>query len=124
MWIVQKKKLEHEFKKISKLVSNDTEITSYVEKKRIKKLKGVKAKEFMLWPPVSEITVLMIHQLGRLTSRVLLESQSISLLRPLLLAILEAQVGKHVSFNLYRRLEGPETHAAIDGTCQKLYGHL
>ncbi|XP_075670174.1 uncharacterized protein LOC142639933 [Castanea sativa] len=50
MWI------EHEFKKISKLVSYDTEITRYVEKKRIKKLKGVKAKEFMLWPPVSEIT--------------------------------------------------------------------
>ncbi|GMY08834.1 hypothetical protein FCV25MIE_04073 [Fagus crenata] len=57
MWIVQKKKVEHEFKKITKLVSYDTEITGYVEKKRIKKLKGVKAKEFMLWPPVSEITV-------------------------------------------------------------------
>ncbi|KAB9123554.1 hypothetical protein FH972_026976 [Carpinus fangiana] len=27
------------------------------KKKRIKKLKGVKAKELMLWPPVSEITV-------------------------------------------------------------------
>ena len=57
MWIVQKKKVEHEFKKISKLVSYDTEITGYFEKKRIKKLEGVKAKEFMLWPPVSEITV-------------------------------------------------------------------
>ena len=57
MWIVQKKKVEHEFKKISKLVSYDSEITGYVEKKRIKKLEGVKAKEFMLWPPVSEITV-------------------------------------------------------------------
>ena len=57
MWIVQKKKVEHSFKVISKLVSYDTDITGYVEKKRIKKLKGVKAKEFMLWPPVSEITV-------------------------------------------------------------------
>ncbi|KAM5578303.1 hypothetical protein ABKV19_008556 [Rosa sericea] len=57
MWIVQAKKVEHEFKMISKLVSYDTEITGYVEKKRIKKLKGVKAKELMLWPPVSEITV-------------------------------------------------------------------
>ncbi|KAI4383340.1 hypothetical protein MLD38_009190 [Melastoma candidum] len=27
----------------------------YVEMKKIKKLKGVKAKELMLWPPVSEI---------------------------------------------------------------------
>ncbi|PSS04838.1 Protein of unknown function DUF538 protein [Actinidia chinensis var. chinensis] len=57
MWIVQKKKVEHSFKVISKLVSYDTDITGYVEKKQIKKLKGVKAKEFMLWPPVSEITV-------------------------------------------------------------------
>ncbi|KAF7803337.1 uncharacterized protein G2W53_042448 [Senna tora] len=57
MWILQKKKVEHSFKMISKLVSYDTEITGYVQKKRIKKLKGVKAKELMLWPPVSEITV-------------------------------------------------------------------
>lgn len=42
---------------ISKLVSYDTEINGYMEKKRIKKLKGVKAKELMLWPPVNEITV-------------------------------------------------------------------
>lgn len=57
MWIVQKKKIEHNFKMISKLVSYDTDITGYIQKKKIKKLKGVKAKEFMLWPPVSEITV-------------------------------------------------------------------
>ncbi|KAK7290851.1 hypothetical protein RIF29_05584 [Crotalaria pallida] len=57
MWIVQKKKVEHEFKLISKLVSYDTEITGFISKKKIKKLKGVKAKEFVLWPPVSEITV-------------------------------------------------------------------
>lgn len=57
MWIVQKKKVEHKFQMISKLVSYDTDITGYVEKKRIKKLKGVKAKELMLWPPVSEIIV-------------------------------------------------------------------
>lgn len=55
MWIVQQKKVEHNFKKISKNVSYDTEITGYLEKRRIKKLKGVKAKELMLWPPVSEI---------------------------------------------------------------------
>ncbi|XP_022741841.1 uncharacterized protein LOC111293334 [Durio zibethinus] len=57
MWIVQEKKVEHEFKMISKLVSYDNEINGFVEKKRIKKLKGVKAKELMLWPPVSEITI-------------------------------------------------------------------
>lgn len=57
MWILQQNKVEHKFKMISKQVSYDTEITGYVEKKRIKKLKGVKAKELMLWPPVNEITV-------------------------------------------------------------------
>ncbi|KAF5481435.1 hypothetical protein F2P56_002085 [Juglans regia] len=56
MWIVQRKRVEHEFKKISKLVSYDTEITGFIQKNKIKKLKGVKAKELMLWPPVSEIT--------------------------------------------------------------------
>ncbi|XP_007025394.2 PREDICTED: uncharacterized protein LOC18596698 [Theobroma cacao] len=55
MWIVQKNKVEHNFKLISKLVSYATEITGFVDKKRIKKLKGVKAKELMLWPPVNEI---------------------------------------------------------------------
>ncbi|ESR60018.1 DUF538 family protein [Citrus sinensis] len=57
MWIVQQNKVEHEFKMISKLVSYDTEINGYVDKMKIKKLRGVKAKELMLWPPVSEIRV-------------------------------------------------------------------
>ncbi|XP_059664203.1 uncharacterized protein LOC132309975 [Cornus florida] len=57
MWIVQEKNVEHEFKMISKLVSYDSEIYGYVEKTKIKKLKGVKAKELMLWPPVSEISL-------------------------------------------------------------------
>ena len=57
MWISQTKKVEHNFKMIKKLVSYDAEITGYVEKKRIKKLKGVKAKELMLWPPVNDISV-------------------------------------------------------------------
>lgn len=57
MWIVQQNKVEHEFKMISKLVSYDTEINGYVDKMIIKKLRGVKAKELMLWPPVSEIKV-------------------------------------------------------------------
>ncbi|KAF5184447.1 plant/protein (Protein of unknown function, DUF538) [Thalictrum thalictroides] len=57
MWISQPKKVEHKFTMISKLVSYDTQINGYVEKNRIKKLKGVKAKELMLWPPVNEIIV-------------------------------------------------------------------
>ncbi|XP_071699812.1 uncharacterized protein [Rutidosis leptorrhynchoides] len=55
--VMEKRKIEHTYKLIKKPVSFDTEITGYVEKKRIKKLKGVKAKELMLWPPVNDITV-------------------------------------------------------------------
>ncbi|GFZ03049.1 P-loop containing nucleoside triphosphate hydrolases superfamily protein [Actinidia rufa] len=45
--------VEHTFKMISKLVSYSTENNRlrFVDKKRIKKLSGVKAKELMLWPP-------------------------------------------------------------------------
>lgn len=57
MWIVQGQKVEHNFKMVGKLVSYDTEIHGRVERKRIKKLKGVKAKELMMWPPVNEIAV-------------------------------------------------------------------
>uniref|UniRef100_A0A0D9V3M0 DUF538 domain-containing protein n=1 Tax=Leersia perrieri TaxID=77586 RepID=A0A0D9V3M0_9ORYZ len=57
MWIAQRKKVEHRFKMVSKQVSYDVEITGYVKDRCIKKLKGVKAKELMLWPPVNEITV-------------------------------------------------------------------
>lgn len=57
VWIVQSKKVEHEFKMVSKLVSYDTQISGFMQKKRIKKLKGVKAKEFVLWPPVNDIYV-------------------------------------------------------------------
>ncbi|XP_071699810.1 uncharacterized protein At5g01610-like [Rutidosis leptorrhynchoides] len=57
IWILQKKKVEHTYKLIQKQVSFDTEVTGYVEKKRIKKVKGVKAKELMLWPPINDITV-------------------------------------------------------------------
>ncbi|KAL5227029.1 hypothetical protein ABZP36_015294 [Zizania latifolia] len=35
----------------------DVEITGYVKARCIKKPKGAKVKELMLWPPVNEITV-------------------------------------------------------------------
>ncbi|OAY26322.1 hypothetical protein MANES_16G038600v8 [Manihot esculenta] len=57
VWMKQKKRKEHNFKMINKLVSYDTEISGFVSKKSMKKLKGVKAKELMLWPPVIEIIV-------------------------------------------------------------------
>ncbi|KAH0699640.1 hypothetical protein KY284_013855 [Solanum tuberosum] len=57
IWVKQEKKFEHKFKMIGKLVSYDTEMSGYVEKRRIKNLKGVKGRELMLWLPAYEITV-------------------------------------------------------------------
>lgn len=57
MWITQKKKVEHNFKLAGKLVSYATEINGYLEKRRIKKLSGVKAKELLIWAPVGDISV-------------------------------------------------------------------
>ncbi|BAS95450.1 uncharacterized protein [Oryza sativa Japonica Group] len=57
MWIAQRRKVEHHFRMVGKHVSYDADITGYVKPRCIKKLKGVKAKELMLWPPVNEIAV-------------------------------------------------------------------
>lgn len=56
VWLRQKKKREHKFEKVGRLVKFDNEVTAYVEKDKIKKLTGVKAKEMMIWHTVSEIT--------------------------------------------------------------------
>ncbi|KAK2994109.1 hypothetical protein RJ640_003632 [Escallonia rubra] len=56
MWMLQARK-EHNFRMINNLVGYDTEISGYIEKKQIKKLKGVRAKEPMLCPPVGEIAI-------------------------------------------------------------------
>ncbi|KAF8025892.1 hypothetical protein BT93_F2652 [Corymbia citriodora subsp. variegata] len=42
---------------IGKLAWYDAELSGYLEKRRIRKLKGVKAKELMIWTPCSEIFV-------------------------------------------------------------------
>ncbi|XAR49249.1 hypothetical protein NMG60_11032376 [Bertholletia excelsa] len=55
VWLKQKKKTEHKFKKIGKLVSYAPEVTAYVETGKIKKLTGVKAKELLIWIPLSDI---------------------------------------------------------------------
>ncbi|KAL0916285.1 hypothetical protein M5K25_013782 [Dendrobium thyrsiflorum] len=56
VWLKQKKKIEHTFKKIGKLVSYATEITAYVENLRIRKLTGVKAKELFIWITLTDIS--------------------------------------------------------------------
>lgn len=57
VWLKQKKKVEHCFEKIGRLVSYAPEITAYVEKCKIKNLTGVKAKELLIWVTLNEISV-------------------------------------------------------------------
>lgn len=52
-----KEKTEHVCKVVCRLVSYDAKIHGYVERNKIRKLRGVKTKELMLWPPVNEIYV-------------------------------------------------------------------
>ncbi|KAL2491204.1 hypothetical protein Adt_26832 [Abeliophyllum distichum] len=57
VWLKQKKKSEHKFKDIGRLVQYATEVTAYVEPNKIKKLTGVKAKELLMWLTINEIYV-------------------------------------------------------------------
>ncbi|KAA0048082.1 plant/F25P12-18 protein [Cucumis melo var. makuwa] len=57
VWLKQKKSYTHKFKDIDRLVTYGTEVTAYVEKNKVKKLTGVKAKELMIWLPLCDIYV-------------------------------------------------------------------
>ncbi|XP_049382968.1 uncharacterized protein LOC125847380 [Solanum stenotomum] len=57
MWIQQAKKVEHKFKMLPKPASYDTEISGYIDKNRIKKLKGLKVNTPIVSHPVNEIIV-------------------------------------------------------------------
>ncbi|CAL9047631.1 uncharacterized protein LOC135622143 [Musa acuminata AAA Group] len=56
VWLKQKQKVEHCFEKIGRRVSYSPEITAVVEKSKIKKLTGVKAKELLVWITLDEIS--------------------------------------------------------------------
>ena len=57
VWMKQKKEIKHKFEKIGRQVTYATEVTAYVEHCKIKKLTGVKAKELLVWLPLTEISV-------------------------------------------------------------------
>ncbi|XP_015063499.1 uncharacterized protein LOC107008822 [Solanum pennellii] len=57
VWLKQKKAKEHKYKKIGKLVWYDTEVTAFVEDRRMKKLTGVKSKEILIWVTISDISI-------------------------------------------------------------------
>ncbi|KQJ87968.1 uncharacterized protein LOC100846036 [Brachypodium distachyon] len=57
MWMVQRKKKEHTFKKVKQTVSYATEVTAFVEPGKLKKIVGVKTKELFIWLSVVEVYV-------------------------------------------------------------------
>ncbi|KAH7660843.1 At5g01610-like protein [Dioscorea alata] len=57
IWLLQKKKKDHNFKKIKRAVSYAQEVTAFVEKGKMKKMTGVKTKELMLWLSVVEMYI-------------------------------------------------------------------
>ncbi|XP_023633049.1 LOW QUALITY PROTEIN: uncharacterized protein LOC17898360 [Capsella rubella] len=57
VWMRMKSKIEHTFPEIGRRVLYDTEITAFVEDRRMKRLTGVKSKELMIWVPVNDIFI-------------------------------------------------------------------
>ncbi|ONK63171.1 uncharacterized protein A4U43_C07F12140 [Asparagus officinalis] len=57
VWLKQKKKIDHCFRKVRRMVSYAPKITVYVEKCKIKKLTGVKIKELLIWVTLEELSV-------------------------------------------------------------------
>ncbi|XP_024543800.1 uncharacterized protein LOC112350963 [Selaginella moellendorffii] len=57
VWILSKKKVEHYFKLAKRKVCYGTEITAHIVKNKLGQLRGVKARELLLWVDVNEIEV-------------------------------------------------------------------
>ncbi|KAG0541392.1 hypothetical protein BDA96_02G013300 [Sorghum bicolor] len=57
IWLVQRKKVEHTFKKVKKTVSYATEVTAFVQKGKLSKITGIKVKELMLWISIIEMYI-------------------------------------------------------------------
>ncbi|KAH7660839.1 At5g01610-like protein, partial [Dioscorea alata] len=57
VWLIQKKKKDHTFKKIKRTVSYAPEVMAFVENEKMKKMTGVKTKELMLWLSIVEMYI-------------------------------------------------------------------
>ena len=57
VWLRQKKVLKYIFGKAGRLVSYGTEITGFVENRRMRKVTGVKSKELLVWLSLGEFFV-------------------------------------------------------------------
>ncbi|KAM0934410.1 hypothetical protein DsansV1_C32g0223751 [Dioscorea sansibarensis] len=57
VWMKLKSPYEHFFKGTNTKVSYASEVTAYVEKKKMKKMTGVKSKQMLIWVPISEMSI-------------------------------------------------------------------
>ncbi|CAA7031780.1 unnamed protein product [Microthlaspi erraticum] len=57
IWIKMKNKVQHKFKAIGKNVSYDSEVTAFIENRRMRRVTGIKSKELLIWLTISEIYV-------------------------------------------------------------------
>lgn len=57
VWLKQKRSITHSFKKIGRQVWYDTEVSAFVEDRRMKKITGVKSKELLIWITLCDMMV-------------------------------------------------------------------
>lgn len=57
VWMKQREPYEHFFKGTNTRVRYDREVTAYVERRRMKRMTGVRSKQVMLWVPISEMSM-------------------------------------------------------------------
>ncbi|KAK8960943.1 hypothetical protein KSP40_PGU004700 [Platanthera guangdongensis] len=57
VWLKQKKRVDHSFKKIGRLVSYASEVTAFVEDRRMKKMTGVKSRELLIWITLTDMYI-------------------------------------------------------------------
>ena len=57
VWVRQKKALNYTFRKAGRLVCFGTEVTGFLEDRRIKQVTGVKSRELLMWFPLGEFYV-------------------------------------------------------------------
>ncbi|KAI0492053.1 hypothetical protein KFK09_026318 [Dendrobium nobile] len=57
VWLKQKNRTDHNFKKIGRLVSYAPEVTAFVEERRMKKITGVKSKEILIWITLTDMYI-------------------------------------------------------------------
>ncbi|KAL6959215.1 hypothetical protein U1Q18_042111 [Sarracenia purpurea var. burkii] len=57
VWLTQKKKKDHTFRLIGRKVSYDTEVTAFIEDRRMRRVTGVQSKELLFWVSISQIFI-------------------------------------------------------------------